>query len=170
MEEKKSLSPVFEHHFVLNALSGQKTFGQMKKDFWYLDKKLYSYQVKAGVSTRKRTVKICDFIVGEEPISLLNIFESFKGLWGRKWLSQSQVVKICKHFKSELKTDDYGNHFVCKINEFKEINEENPLNDLMFLAIYLDSDGDIRIHKKSPELVAAKRTQGFPFRVILPAK
>ena len=170
MEEKKSLSPALEHHFALNALSGQKTFGRMKKDFWHLDKATYSYQVKAGVSTRKRTVKTCDFIVDEEPLSLLNIFESFKGSWERKWLSQSQVVKICKHFKSELKTDDYGNHLVCKINEFKEINEENPLNDLMFISVYRDSEGDIRIYKTSIDLIKVKRSKGFPFRVILPAK
>lgn len=158
------------HHLVLNTLKGKKNFSKLKKEVFYVDPGLCSYLVKGGVFTRKRAVRVWDVTAIQDGVSLFDVLTSFSGNWERKWLSQSQISKVCKHFKKWLKEDDYGNIFVCKVDEFREFDEDDPLSNLMLVVVFKDHDKELRIHKMAEMIWFAKRWTGFPFRIFLPAR
>lgn len=187
-ETKFSLTLVSgEHHLVLNSLAGKKTIAKSnpivkinkqklinkestnKNPFFFVDDTFYKTDHHAGIHTKKRTIKAVDVSV-EAGVSLANLFEVFPGVWSKKWLSQSQIMKIYKHFNNWLSVDDTPNLFLCKKNEFVDVNEEHPWRNLQIVELKVDHENDVSIRIISYSVIRSKRITKDSFRVIIPVR
>jgi|GEM_PF-4779096 hypothetical protein len=167
--EKVSIELVSEkQHLVLNPLTGKKTIVKTPELFGFISREFYSSPHQVGAFTPKRTIKVFDVTL-DEGASLANLFEAFPGLWSSKWLSQSQITKVCKHFRSWFQLDEQPNLFLCKKNEFAYVTEKNPWKNLQIIEIIVDDDNKLSI-RIIPEIVLlSPKIQKNIFRVIMPA-
>lgn len=162
-------------HVVLNALTGKKTIVGLKKDhkigekIYYVDGALSKVDKSIGVCTRKRTIKTVDVLV-EAGSSLMDLFEFFPGVLSKKWLSQSQISKIYKHFRNHLASDDLPNLFLAKKSESAEIDEDNPWKNLQIIEVIIDHDDDANFRSTSSDLIFSKSLRASKFRVFIPVR
>jgi hypothetical protein len=155
-----------DDHLVLNHLAGKKTIIKAKDVFYHIDSEFSKYSFKAGVPTPKRTIQVYESVPGTKP-TFVEMFASLDGDWSKKWLSQSQITKVCKHFKHWLRGDSYSTYILCNVNEFSYVDEDAPEKSLVVAVISLDYDGDIRINKLNL-CDEVKRDGDFLTRVIVP--
>lgn len=168
------------HHLVLHPLTGVKTISSLnpvnhhrhatslQSMFWYVDKEFFNYNVKAGVKTKSKAVGVYD-VNTEEGVTLKEVFESFPGDLSRKVLSQSQITKFCKHFRSWLKFDDFT-LFLCKIDESTALNSKDPWSNLMVVEIELDYEDDLAARIISRGAVNQKSLTKKECRIVLPKR
>lgn len=162
-------------HVVLNALTGKKTIANLKKDskignsIFYIDSAFGKTDIRAGVNTRKRTIKTVDVLV-EADLSLADLFEFFPGLISKKWLSQSQISKVYKHFREHFIDDDVPNLFLSKQNESMEIDADDPWKNLQIIEIIIDHDNDASIRIISQDLIFSKSLVANKYRVFIPVR
>jgi len=166
-------------HFILNPLAGKKTIAkskndrQLKKQFHYIDKEFSDTNIQAGVFTRKRTIKTVDLslVAG---FSLSDLFKDLPGLTSKKWLSQSQIMKIYKHFRNHLAPDDIPNLFLCKKSESREIDDEDDememWKNLQVVEIIIDHEDDAYIRITPHNLLYSKSIIGGNFRIFIPVR
>ena len=166
-------------HFILNPLAGKKTIAkskndrQLKKQFYYIDPEFNETGMRAGVSTRKRTIKTVDISV-EAGFVLADLFKSLPGLTSKKWLSQSQIMKIYKHFRNHLAVDDIPNLFLCKKNESREVDDEDDgvemWKNLQVVEITIDHEDDVYIRITPDSLLYSKSIIAGNFRLFIPVR
>lgn len=169
MVEKVSIELVSEkQHLVLNSLTGKKTIVKTPELFGFISREVYGSPNQVGVFTPKRTIKVFDVTL-DEGASLADLFKAFPGLWSGKWLSQSQITKVCKHFRYWFQTDEQPNLFLCKKNEFSDVNEKNPWKNLQVIEVIVDSDNKLEIRIIPEVVISSLKIQKNIFRVIIPA-
>jgi hypothetical protein len=156
------------HHLVLNHLAGKKTICKSKNIFYFIDPDFYKDTSRVGIHTPKRTVKVLDVNL-DKGQSIAEIFKVLPDFWSKKWLSQSQLTKFCKHFRAWLQVDDQPNLFLCKINEFSLVDEDNPWVNLQVVEVCVDHDDDVYVRKISYNILTSQRIKDDYFRVIIPS-
>lgn len=171
-----------KHHLILHPLAGTKTISSLdpKKQhhhhrhnksnplFWYVSNDFFSYHIKAGVRTKSKAVGVYD-ITAEKGVSLQDVLTFLPGDLSRKFLSQGQVLKVCKHFKEWLKSDGFT-FFICKINEENPVNIEDPWSNLMVIEIELDHENDLAARIVSQSSLEQKSIFEKNFHVIIPKR
>ncbi len=156
------------HHLVLNHLAGKKTICKSKDIFYFIDSEFYKNPSRVGVHTPKRTIKVWDVKL-DKGCQIAEIFNVLPDFWSKKWLSQSQLTKVCKHFRAWLQIDGQPNLFLCKINEFSPVDEAAPWNNLEVVEVCIDHDDDLYVRKVSSTVLFSKRIKEDLFRVIVPS-
>jgi len=166
-------------HFIVNHLSGKKTIAtsendkQLKKKFHNIDKTFNETNIQAGVVTRKRTIKTVDLSVAAG-FSLSDLFKDLPGVTPKKWLSQSQVLKIYKHFRNHLAFDDIPNLFLCKKSESREFyNDDDEIKmwkNLQIIEITIDHEDDDYIRITPDSLLYSKSIIDGNFRIFIPVE
>lgn len=157
-----------EHHLVINPLTGKKVINNSKQLFWYVDQGFTDYNIKPGIKTKSKAIGVYDVTIGEG-VSLKDVFERFPGSLNLKWLSQSQVIKVCKHFRNWLKFDGYT-YILCKIREDQSFNPLSPWNNLMVIEIGLDHENDLAVRLVSSKILNNKILQEKTLRLIIPKR
>jgi len=155
-----------EYHLVLNQLTGKKTIAECKNLFYFPDPEFDKNLGYVGVYTPKRTIKVVDVTLSEGD-SIANIFELFSGFWSKKWLSESQVTKVCKHFSNWFVVDQ-PILFLCKKNEFSDIDEDDPWSNLRVVEVVVDHENDFRIRNIPLNIVLMGKIRESSFRIIIP--
>ncbi len=151
-------------HLVINPLVGKKNISKSNTLFWYVDRDFS--QTKPGVKTKSKTIGVYDVVVGVN-LSLREVFEKLPNSLNRKWLSQSQIVKVCKHFKKWLKSDDCT-YFLIKTEEARAINLLDPWKNLMVVEVKLDHENDLSARLVSNMVLDSKFLTEKKLRFILP--
>lgn len=154
-----------EHHLVLNQLAGKKDFIKSKDVFYYVAPYFYNKYLKTEIATPKRTIGVYETIPGAQ-FTLMEMFGSLPGPWNKKWLSESQITKVCKHFRSWLRSDGYSNYILCNPGEPSFIDEEAPHKSLVVALVTYDGN-EMQVHKLDLDDPAIRRG-AFKFRVIVP--
>jgi len=156
---------ISEEPLVINRLAGKKTIAKSGDIFFHIASEFLGSNFKAGIGTAKRVIQVYETIPKTEA-TYMELFESIPGNWNKKWLSQSQITKVAKHFRKWLRTDGYPTHFLGKINEFQSVDEEAPHKNLVVISIMIDND-DLCIYQTSFDS-PAKRSGDFLYRFIVP--
>lgn len=133
-------------HLVLNQLSGRKNFSNSKGIIYHVDSYFSGHSFRSQISTPKRTIEVYETIPGTKA-TFMDIFGSLPEDWNKKWLSQSQIIKVCKHFKNWLRTDTYSTFILCNTSDRLLVDEDMPQRSLIIASITLDRDGDVDISK-----------------------
>jgi hypothetical protein len=157
-----------EHHLLLNPLAGKKIINNSKKLFCYIDRDIEKMSDRVGIKTPAKAIGVYE-AEAEVGVSIKDIFEYFPGVLSRKWLSQSQLIKVCKHFKNWLEFDGYT-YFLCKIREDISVNPENPWSNLMVLEVQWYHDDDLAVRLISPLILESKCVLAKKYRIILPKR
>lgn len=157
-----------EKHLVLNPLMGKKTFLNSKSLFWHLDSEVKTVFDNYSVKTPAKAIGVYE-ASAQKDVSLKEMFEFFPGVLSRKWLSQSQVLKVCKHFRDWLVFDGYT-YFLCKKRENLGVNLENPWQNLVIVEIELDHENDLALRLVSPLILESNCVLAKKYRVILPKR
>ena len=123
--------------------------------------------------TRKRTIKTIDLSVSAG-FSLEGLFKDLPGVISKKWLSQSQVLKIYKHFRNHLALDDIPNLFLCKKSESREIDDEDDESEiwknLQVVEITIDHEDDAYIRITPDNVLYSKSVIDGNFRIFIPVR
>lgn len=135
-----------DYHLVLNQLSGRKNFSNSKGIIYHVDSYFSDHPFRSQIATPKRTIEVYETVPGTKA-TFIDIFGSLPGNWNKKWLSQSQIIKVCKHFKNWLKTDAYSTFVLCNVSNYLLVDEDNPQRGLVVVSITLDREGDVDIGK-----------------------
>lgn len=67
--------------------------------------------------------------------NLMEVFEAIPGEWNQKWISKCQVVNFCEKNAYHLAPGGAMTLFLCKIDEEKAIDEENPSKNLVIVFV-----------------------------------
>ncbi len=121
------------------GLDGKKIIATVKNIFFYVDPNFFPWGLaKNGVATEEINVCIIE-VSGEK--SFIKIFEAVPGKWSQRVLSQNQIVEFCEKMSGKIK--EVGNNFmfICKIDENKSINEDNPAENAVLITVRVFSDG-----------------------------
>lgn len=153
------------HHLVLNQLAGKKTFAKAKDIFSFVDPYFLRKHLKSETATPKRTIGIYETVPGSK-FTLMEMFAATPGTWNKKWFSESQITKICKHFKHWLRNDGYSNYVLCNTGDYLSVYEDEPHKSLVVVLISY-SGNDIQITKIDLDDPGVRRGD-FKLRVIVP--
>lgn len=72
---------------------------------------------------------------------VLDIFKTLPGPWGKKWLSQDQIIQFCKTLPARLRQENFPAIFLAKRNENEPIDENNPEDHFVVVIVNVFADG-----------------------------
>ena len=129
-----------EENLILKASDGSRLIYQSGETFTsFLDPKFVALGLnKKGITTTETKIQIYEIAHSGD---FIDIFKSLPGIWNQKWLSQNQIIDFCEQLSKYLYFQGYAVIFICKIDEMKEVDEENPQNNLVAVSAHLDASG-----------------------------
>ncbi len=135
------IRPIFgDRNIVIKALDGSRCIYEAD-DFFVSTNLGFVDLLGTGIATPEISVQVNETISKGR---FRDFFAAIPGNYNQKWLSQNQLVELCRTRPDLLGRKGQKTLFVIKKDEHKAINEHNPGNNLIVVSV-LVAPGGLRV-------------------------